>query len=131
MIDQKINNSLKELEQSLKDIESAKEQVESVINSYDSLADSTSDYVKSIESLTFKVKELVDVIGKDYNNKVASFENERKSIIKSINATTQRLSDTTDLFNTSLTRVEFKQKLSLFFNLITILLIAILYYIAK
>ena len=37
MIDQKINNSLRELEQSLKNIDSARKQVEKTISSYDGL----------------------------------------------------------------------------------------------
>ena len=37
MIDQRINDSLKELEQGLKNIDSARKQVERTINSYDGL----------------------------------------------------------------------------------------------
>ena len=45
MIDQRINDSLKELEQGLKNIDSARKQVERTINSYDGLHNSTSEYV--------------------------------------------------------------------------------------
>ena len=37
MIEEKINNSLKELEEGLKDIESARKQVEKTVSSYDGL----------------------------------------------------------------------------------------------
>ena len=42
MIDQRINDSLKELEQSLKNLDSARKQVEKTIESYDGLHDSAS-----------------------------------------------------------------------------------------
>ena len=45
MIDQRINDSLKELEQGLKNIDSARKQVERTINSYDGLHNSTSEYM--------------------------------------------------------------------------------------
>ena len=56
MIDQKINNSLKELEQSLKNIESARKQVEKTVNSYDGLNNTTSEYVTTLSTLTTNVK---------------------------------------------------------------------------
>ena len=66
MIDQRINDSLKELEQSLKDIDSARKQVENTINSYDGLQNSTSEYVTQVGNVTAKVKELVTIVGKGY-----------------------------------------------------------------
>ena len=102
MIDQRINDSLKELEQGLKNIDSARKQVERTINSYDGLHNSTSEYVTQLRNLTTKVKELVAAIGTDYNQKVAAFEKDRKSVIDSANSASQKLSEATDSFRNSL-----------------------------
>ena len=84
MIDQRINDSLKELEQGLKNIDSARKQVERTINSYDGLHNSTSEYVTQLGKLTTKVKELVTAIGTDYNQKATAFDKDRKVIIRQI-----------------------------------------------
>lgn len=49
MIDQRINDSLMELEQGLKNIDSARKQVERTVNSYEGLRNSTSEYVTQLE----------------------------------------------------------------------------------
>lgn len=118
MIDQRINDSLKELEQSLKDIDSARKQVENTINSYDGLQNSTSEYVAQLENLTAKVKELVTIVGKDYKQKVADFDKNCKSIIESANSASQKLSEATDSFNNSLNKIEAKQNYSLIINVV-------------
>ena len=86
MIDQRINDSLKELEQGLKNIDSARKQVERTINSYDGLHNSTSEYVAQLGNLTTKVKELVTAIGTDYNQKATAFDKDRKVIVDSANS---------------------------------------------
>ena len=48
MIEEKINNSLKELEEGLKDIESARKQVEKTVSSYDGLTKTTAEYVTKL-----------------------------------------------------------------------------------
>lgn len=118
MIDQRINDSLKELEQSLKDIDSARKQVEKTIESYDGLHDSVSEYVAQLENLTAKVKELVTIVGKDYKQKVADFDKNCKSIIESANSASQKLSEATDSFNNSLNKIEAKQNYSLIINVV-------------
>ena len=55
MIDQRINESLKQLENSLSELESAKKQVDDTVKSYEGLKSSTSDYVIILSSLTSKV----------------------------------------------------------------------------
>ena len=118
MIDQKINDSLKELEQGLKNIDSARKQVERTINSYDGLHNSTSEYVTQLRTLTTKVKELVTAIGVDYNQKVAAFDKDRKSVIESANSASQKLSEATDSFKNSLNMIETKLNYSLIINII-------------
>ena len=118
MIDQRINDSLKELEQSLKNIDSARKQVEKTIESYDGLHDSLSEYVAQLEKITTKVEELIVVVGTDYKQKVKGFDNDCKSIIESANSASQKLSEATDSFNNSLNKTEAKQNYSLIINVV-------------
>lgn len=132
MIDQRINDSLKELEQGLKNIDSARKQVEKTINSYDGLHNSTSEYVTQLGKLTAKIKELVAAIGTDYNQKVAAFEKDRKSVIDSANSASQKLSEATDSFRNSLNKVESRLNYSLAINFVlAIILGVVIIYTAK
>ena len=118
MIDQRINDSLKELEQSLKNIDSARKQVEKTIESYDGLHDSASEYVAQLKKITTKVEELIAAVGTDYKQKVEEFDKDCKSIIESANSVSQKLSEATDSFNNSLNKIEAKQNYSLIINIV-------------
>ena len=118
MIDQRINDSLKELEQSLKNLDSARKQVEKTMESYDGLHDSVSEYVAQLEKITTKVEELIVVVGTDYTQKVEEFDKDCKSIIESANSASQKLSEATDSFNNSLNKIEAKQNYSLIINVV-------------
>lgn len=118
MIDQRINDSLKELEQSLKKIDSARKQVEKTIESYDGLHDSVSEYVAQLEKITTKVEELIALVGTDYKQKVEKFDKDCKSIIESANSASQKLSEVTDSFNNSLNKIEAKQNYSMIINIV-------------
>lgn len=132
MIDQKINNSLKELEQSLKNIDSARKQVEKTVGSYDGLKNATSEYVSTLSTLTSKIRELIFSIEIDYKQKVSSFEKDRETIVDSTNAALQKLSDATDNFQNSLNSVEAKLKYSLILNGVTLVaLAAVLFFVLK
>ena len=132
MIDQKINNSLKELEQSLKNIDSARKQVEKTVGSYDGLKNATSEYVSTLSTLTSQVRELISSIETDYKQKGSSFEKDRETIVDSTNAALQKLSDATDNFQNSLNSVEAKLKYSLILNGVTLVsLAAVLFFVLK
>lgn len=118
MIDQRINDSLKELEQSLKNLDSARKQVEKTMESYDELHDSVSEYVAQLEKITTKVEELIVVVGTDYTQKVEEFDKDCKSIIESANSASQKLSESTDSFNNSLNTIEAKQNFSMMINIV-------------
>ena len=118
MIDQRINDSLMELEQSLKNLDSARKQVEKTIESYDGLHDSVSEYVAQLEKITTKVEELIVVVGTDYTQKVEEFDKDCKSIIDSANSASQKLSEATDSFKNSLNKIEAKQNYSLIINVV-------------
>lgn len=118
MIDQRINDSLKELEQSLKNLDSARKQVEKTIESYDGLHDSASEYVAQLKKITAKVEELIAAVGTDYKQKVEEFDKDCKSIIESANSASQKLSEATDSFNNSLNKIETKLNYSLIINVV-------------
>lgn len=83
MIDDKINNSLKELENQLKNVEAARNQVEKTVNSFDEINNSTKEYVSSLSEIKSKLDNIIILIEQDYNNKVSEFEKDRVEIIKS------------------------------------------------
>lgn len=120
MIDAKINNSLRELEQGLQNIESARKQVEKTVNSYDGLNATTADYVNKLGVVTTKIKELIDSIGNDYDQKVKTFEKDRETVIKASNAATEKLSSATDEFKESLSEIQIKLKYSLIVNAVSL-----------
>ena len=132
MIDEKINNSLRELEQGLKSMESARKQVEKTVNSYDGLNSTIADYVSKLGTITTKVQELVDTIGKDYSQKVKAFEKDRETVINASTAATEKLSNATEGFKDSLVEIQTKLKYSLIVNAVSLAAIAaILFYLLK
>ena len=132
MIDQRINDSLKELEQSLENIDSARKQVERTVSSYGGLQNSTAEYVAQLGNLTAKVKELVAAIGADYNQKATAFDKDCKAVIDSANSASQKFSETTDSFKSSLNKIETKLSYGLVINIILAIALAgivTLYYV--
>lgn len=132
MIDEKINNSLKELEQGLKSMESARQQVEKTVNSYDGLNSTTADYVSKLGAITTKIQELVDTIGKDYSQKIKTLEKDRETIINASAAATEKLSKASEEFKESLVEIQTKLKYSLIVNAISLASVAaILFFLLK
>lgn len=129
MIDEKINNSLRELEQGLKSMESARKQVEKTVNSYDGLNSTTAEYVSKLGTITTKIQELVDTIGKDYSQKVKAFEEDRETVINASTAATEKLSKASEEFKDSLVDVQTKLKYSLILNVVSLVVIGIIVYL--
>ena len=129
MIDEKINNTLKELEQGLKNVESARKQVERTVSSFSNLNTTTLDYVNKLGTITTKVQELVDNVGKDYAQKVNDFERDRDKILKSTQVATEKLSSATDGFNDSLYAIENRLRYSLIINIISLVIIGCLLFL--
>lgn len=126
MIEERINNSLKELEQGLKDVESARKQVEKTVNSYDGLTRITGDYVTKLGNVNEKVKELVNVVGKDYDQKVKDFEKDMQAIVSAANAASEKLATATEEFKDSLSEIKTKLKYSLIVNGISLFAIIVI-----
>ena len=129
MIDEKINNSLKELEQGLKSMESARKQVEKTVNSYDGLNSTTAEYVSKLGTITSKIQELVDTIGKDYSLKVKAFEKDREIVITASTAATEKLFKASEEFKDSLVDVQTKLNISLILNVVSLVVIGIIVYL--
>ena len=128
MIDERINNSLKELEQSLKSLDAARKQVEKTVNSYDGLNVRTAEYVNNLGIVTTKVQELVDCIGNDYSLKVKAFEKDRETVVNATKAVTNELSNATEEFKDSLIDVQIRLKYSLIINIVSLAAIGIITY---
>ena len=132
MIDERINKTLKELEQGLQDVESARKQVERTVSSFSNLNTTTLEYVSKLGTITTKVQELVGYVGKDYAQKVKDFEKDREAVIKSSNAATEKLSNATEEFKESLFEIQTKLKYSLIVNAVSLVVIgAILFLLMK
>jgi len=123
MIDEKINKTLKELEQGLQDVESARKQVERTVSSFSNLNATTLEYVSKLGTITTKIQELVGYVGKDYAQKVKDFEKDREAVIKSSNAATEKLSNATEEFKDSLFEIQTKLKYSLIVNAVSLVVI--------
>ena len=129
MIDEKINNSLRELEQGLKSMESARQQVERTVNSYDGLNSTTAEYVSKLGIITTKIQEIVDTIGKDYSQKVKAFEKDRETVINASTAATEKLFKASEEFKDSLVDVQTKLNISLILNVVSLVVIGIIVYL--
>lgn len=129
MIDERINNSLTELEQGLKNVESARKQVEKTVNAYNDLKNTTSEYVRQVNVISAKVKELVNLVGNDYDQKVKTFEKDRDTIIKASNAAIEKLSAATDEFEDSLFKIQTKLKYSLVVNAVSLVAIILIVFL--
>ena len=121
--------SLERMKSVLTDIESAKQQVEKTVNSYDGLNSTTAEYVSKLGTITTKIQELVDTIGKDYSQKVKAFEKDRDTVIKASTAATESLSNATEEFKDSLTEIRTKLKYSLILNVVSLVVIGIIVYL--
>lgn len=113
MIDERIENSLTELEQSLKNIETARQQVERIASSYDGLKGTIDEYVRSLNTVTTKIRELIDNVVNDYSNRVNICETDRTTIVNATDKAIKKLSDTTNDVNNNLSNVidDFKKML--------------------
>ena len=124
--------SLERMKSVLTDIQSAQQQVEKTVNSYDGLNSTTAEYVNKLGTITTKIQELVDAIGKDYSLKVKAFEKDRETVINASTTATERLSNATEEFKDSLVEIQTKLKYSLIVNAVSLAAIAvILFFVLK
>lgn len=124
--------SLERMKSVLTDIESAKQQVEKTVNSYDGLNSTTAEYVSKLGTITTKIQELVDTIGKDYSQKLKAFEKDRETVINATTAATEKLSNASEEFKDSLTEIRTKLKYSLIVNAVSLAaIVAIIFFLMR
>lgn len=135
MIDEKINKTLSELENGLRNVESARKQVENTVSSYSELKKVTADYVNGLSAINNSLKELVDAIGKDYNNKSESFEKDCKIISESchslISSINKSVEDIKNNVSSSIEGIHKKFTYVLICNFILFITMFVLYFFAK
>lgn len=123
MIDKKINDTLIELEENLKSLDSARLQVTKIVESYDGLKTSTSKYVSELETITEKMKNLINSIEKDYSQKNEEFQKDRDVIYNTSSAAIKELSDATGEFKSLLRGIQDKLKYNIIINVISLIVI--------
>lgn len=121
MIDEKINQTLSELESTLRNVESAREQVHSTVSSFNGLTRTTQEYVGELGNIVREVKELEHSIGQDYNKNKEAFEKDRNTIINASNEAIEKLSNATEKFKDSLSNIQKKLKYCLALNIVSLL----------
>lgn len=133
MIDERINQSLQELENQLKEVESARRQVENTINSFNGLTVTTSNYVSNLSTINEKLDEIVSHIGDDYKNKVKEFEKDRDEIVRSSNTVITKIENKTseiqDAFDQNVKSIQKKLLYSLILNAVMIIALAALFFV--
>lgn len=126
MIDKKINDTLIELEENLKSLDSARLQVTKIVESYDGLKTSTSKYVSELETITEKMKNLINSIEKDYSQKNEEFQKDRDVIYNTSSAAIKELSDATGEFKRLLRGIQDKLKYNIIINVISLIVIILI-----
>lgn len=101
MIDDKINNSLKEIERELQNISSARTQVDKTVASYEELKIATDSYTKSLKNVTEELTSLVNTIRIDYNEIISDFKKQQKDIVTISQSTLDSLSEASEHVKTS------------------------------
>jgi uncharacterized coiled-coil DUF342 family protein len=134
MIDEKINQTLKELELGLKDLDSARKQVEKTVKSYDGLTEKTETYVNSLSAVKDKLEQLVELLGKDYKAKNLEFKSDCSKIISSCESAVEKYNNTVeDIRKTYITNIYKNFKILFIFNAVNtviLVVIAILYFLS-
>lgn len=124
MIDERINNSLEELENQLKKVEAARKQVEKTINSFNGINDSTQKYVSRLSEIKTTLNEIIKLIRQDYKDKVSEFEKDRHVIIESsenaINKIEEATNNVTELLASNTNLLQKKLTYTLILNVIII-----------
>lgn len=105
MIDERINQTLSELERNLRDVESSRQEVERTISSFNGLAHTSQEYVAHLNNLTTEVNRLVNSIDTDYSHRVEELEKDREAIIQSSRDASKELSNATNHFKHSLSKI--------------------------
>lgn len=133
MIDDKINESLKEIERELQNIASARNQVDSTVASYNALRNATSSYVTSMNNIKEEVAKLVKAVGDDYKDITNDFKKQQNEIHTMTKSSLESISEASSQVQNSVANsiksLQTKLTVCLALNVITILVIVVLHFI--
>lgn len=133
MIDDKINESLKEIERELQNVKSARNQVDSTVASYEALKNATSSYVTSMNNIKEEVTKLVKVVGDDYKGITADFKKQQGEIHAMAKSALESISEAATQVETSVANsiksIQTKLTIALVINTLTIIAIVALHFI--
>ena len=133
MIDDKINNSLKEIERELQNISSARTQVDKTVASYEELKIATASYTKSLNNVKEELTNLVNTIRIDYKEIISDFKKQQKDIATISQSTLDSLSEASEHVKTSVSAsinsIQKKLIVSIILNVVIIGIVIALHFI--
>lgn len=133
MIDDKINNSLKEIERELQNISSARTQVDKTVASYEELKIATASYTKSLNNVKEELTSLVNTIRIDYTEIISDFKKQQKDIATVSQSTLDSLSEASEhvkkSVSASINSIQKKLIVSIILNVVIIGIVIALHFI--
>ncbi len=133
MIDDKINNSLKEIERELQNISSARTQVDKTVASYEELKIATASYTKSLNNVKEELTNLVNTIRIDYKEIISDFKKQQKNIATVSQSTLDSLSEASEhvkkSVSASINAIQKKLIVSIILNVVIIGIVIALHFI--
>lgn len=133
MIDDKINNSLKEIERELQNISSARTQVDKTVASYEELKIATASYTKSLNNVKEELTNLVNTIRIDYKEVISDFKKQQKNIATVSQSTLDSLSEASEhvkkSVSASINAIQKKLIVSIILNVVIIGIVIALHFI--
>ena len=133
MIDDKINNSLKEIERELQNISSARTQVDKTVASYEELKIATASYTKSLNNVKEELTSLVNTIRIDYTEIISDFKKQQKDITTVSQSTIDSLSEASEhvkkSVSASINSIQKKLIVSIILNVVIIGIVIALHFI--
>lgn len=133
MIDDKINNSLKEIERELQNISSARTQVDKTVASYEELKIATASYTKSLNNVKEELTSLVNTLRIDYTEIISDFKKQQKDIATVSQSTLDSLSEASEhvkkSVSASINSIQKKLIVSIILNVVIIGIVIALHFI--
>lgn len=133
MIDDKINNSLKEIERELQNISSARTQVNKTVASYEELKIATASYTKSLNNVKEELTSLVNTLRIDYKEIISDFKKQQKDIATASQSTLDSLSEASEnvkkSVSDSINSIQKKLIISIILNVVLIAIVMVLHFI--
>ncbi len=135
MIDDRINKALSELEANLSKVSSASKQVEETVGSYKALTTVTTNYVNSLSKINENLKSVLNLVGKDYEQKVKDFENDSQEIVNSCNSAISSINNAAEEIKEnvagSIDELKKKMNYTIIANIVILVVMIFLFFLSK